>query len=45
MTNAHLVWAFALAPTWADLAWLRAQTRLPILLKGIMSGVGRGWMA
>lgn len=29
----------AAAPTWADLAWLRAQTRLPILLKGIMSGV------
>ncbi|MFG0415940.1 alpha-hydroxy acid oxidase [Pseudomonas sp. zjy_8] len=25
------------APTWADLAWLRAQTRLPILLKGILS--------
>ena len=24
------------APTWADLAWLRAQTRLPILLKGIL---------
>lgn len=29
----------AAAPTWADLTWLRAQTRLPILLKGIMSGV------
>lgn len=25
------------APTWADLAWLRAQTSLPILLKGILS--------
>lgn len=25
------------APTWADLTWLRAQTRLPILLKGILS--------
>ncbi len=25
------------APTWADLDWLRAQTRLPILLKGILS--------
>ena len=25
--------------TWADLTWLREQTRLPILLKGIMSGV------
>ena len=24
------------APTWADIAWLRAQTRLPMLLKGIM---------
>jgi 4-hydroxymandelate oxidase len=28
----------AAAPGWADLAWLRQQTRLPILLKGIMSG-------
>lgn len=28
----------AAAPTWADLAWLRGLTRLPILLKGIMSG-------
>lgn len=27
----------AVAPTWSDLAWLREQTRLPILLKGIMS--------
>ena len=25
------------APTWADIAWLRKQTRLPILLKGIVS--------
>lgn len=25
------------APTWADLDWMRAQTRLPILLKGILS--------
>ncbi|WP_394788118.1 alpha-hydroxy acid oxidase [Rhodoferax sp.] len=24
------------APTWDDVAWLQAQTRLPILLKGIM---------
>ena len=22
--------------TWADLAWLRARTRLPILLKGVL---------
>ena len=29
----------AAAPTWADLTWLREQTRLPILLKGVMSGV------
>lgn len=26
----------AVAPTWQDLAWLRAQTRLPLLAKGIM---------
>ncbi len=25
------------APTWADITWLRSQTSLPILLKGIMS--------
>jgi 4-hydroxymandelate oxidase len=25
------------APTWADLSWLRGQTRLPILLKGVLS--------
>jgi 4-hydroxymandelate oxidase len=24
------------APTWADVAWLQSQTRLPILLKGIL---------
>lgn len=24
------------APTWADLAWLRAQTQLPILVKGMI---------
>lgn len=24
------------APTWADIAWLQTQTRLPILLKGIL---------
>ncbi|MGD9802909.1 MAG: alpha-hydroxy acid oxidase [Hyphomicrobiaceae bacterium] len=24
------------APTWADIGWLRAQTSLPIILKGIM---------
>ncbi len=27
----------AAAPTWRDLAWLRTLTRLPILLKGVMS--------
>jgi 4-hydroxymandelate oxidase len=26
----------ALAPTWDDIAWLRAQTNLPLLLKGIL---------
>lgn len=26
----------AQAPTWADIAWLRSLTKLPILLKGIM---------
>ena len=26
------------APRWQDIAWLREQTRLPLLLKGIMSG-------
>jgi 4-hydroxymandelate oxidase len=25
------------APTWTDIAWLRSITRLPVLLKGIMS--------
>lgn len=25
------------APRWEDLAWLRAQTRLPLLIKGIMA--------
>lgn len=25
------------APTWADLAWLRAETRLPLLVKGILT--------
>lgn len=25
------------APTWDDLAWLRAQTRLPIVVKGLLS--------
>ncbi|MGH6627807.1 MAG: alpha-hydroxy acid oxidase, partial [Burkholderiaceae bacterium] len=24
------------APTWADVAWLQAQTRLPVLLKGVL---------
>ncbi|WP_137896850.1 alpha-hydroxy acid oxidase [Ramlibacter sp. 2FC] len=24
------------APTWEDLAWLQAQTRLPVLLKGVL---------
>lgn len=27
----------AMAPNWDDLAWLKAQTRLPIVVKGIMS--------
>src|SRR5690606_7345964 len=27
----------AAAPTWADLAWLRGLTRLPVLLKGVMT--------
>ena len=26
----------AQAPTWADIAWLQTQTRLPILLKGVL---------
>lgn len=26
----------ATAPTWADVEWLRAQTRLPVLLKGVL---------
>lgn len=26
----------ARAPTWEDLAWLRAQTRLPLLVKGVL---------
>lgn len=26
----------ALAPTWDDIAWLRGQTRLPLLLKGVL---------
>jgi 4-hydroxymandelate oxidase len=26
----------ASAPTWADMAWLQAQTRLPLLLKGVL---------
>lgn len=25
------------APSWKDVAWLRAQTRLPVILKGILS--------
>ena len=28
----------AAAPTWADIAWLRGQTRLPVLVKGILTG-------
>ena len=28
------------APTWADIAWLRAETRLPIVLKGLLSPTG-----
>lgn len=27
----------AIAPRWDDIAWLRQQTRLPILLKGVLS--------
>jgi 4-hydroxymandelate oxidase len=27
----------AVAPTWDDVAWLRGQTKLPIVLKGILS--------
>ena len=27
----------AVAPTWDDVAWLRTQTKLPIVLKGILS--------
>jgi 4-hydroxymandelate oxidase len=27
----------ALAPTWDDIAWLKSQTKLPIVLKGILS--------
>lgn len=27
----------AAAPTWDDVAWLRSETRLPLLLKGILS--------
>ncbi len=27
----------AAAPTWADIAWLRSLTRLPILLKGVLA--------
>jgi len=25
------------APTWADIAWLREQTRLPLVIKGVLS--------
>tara|TARA_R100001244_G_scaffold21048_15_gene22514 strand:- start:90 stop:1226 length:1137 start_codon:yes stop_codon:yes gene_type:complete len=28
----------AAAPTWQDLRWLRSLTRLPVLLKGVMTG-------
>jgi 4-hydroxymandelate oxidase len=28
--------AMASAPTWQDVAWLRAQTKLPLLLKGVL---------
>ncbi|MEI9902486.1 MAG: alpha-hydroxy acid oxidase [Hyphomicrobium sp.] len=27
----------AIAPTWDDIAWLKSQTRLPIVLKGILT--------
>jgi len=27
----------AAAPTWADLVWLRSSTRLPVLVKGVMT--------
>lgn len=26
------------APTWTDIAWLRSLTKLPVLVKGVMSG-------
>jgi len=32
MFDALLAWA----PTWDDIAWLQAQTRLPLLLKGVL---------
>jgi 4-hydroxymandelate oxidase len=34
---AHAETAFDPAVTWADLAWLRATTRLPVLVKGVLS--------
>ncbi|MEV4139455.1 alpha-hydroxy acid oxidase [Dactylosporangium sp. NPDC049742] len=33
----HAAQSFDAAVTWADLAWLRSQTRLPIVLKGILT--------
>ncbi|MEV4770688.1 alpha-hydroxy acid oxidase [Micromonospora humida] len=33
---AHTEAAFAPALTWADLAWLRERTRLPLLVKGVL---------
>lgn len=34
----HAVQTFDPTVTWADLAWLREQTSLPIVLKGILTG-------
>ncbi|MEJ5991890.1 alpha-hydroxy acid oxidase [Ramlibacter sp. PS3R-8] len=33
---ASLVDLLSMAPGWDDVAWLRAQTRLPVLLKGVL---------
>lgn len=38
--NGHIIFGTPLAasaPTWEDIDWLRAQTNLPIILKGILS--------
>lgn len=39
-TDHHILFGTDLAntaPTWGDIAWLRTQTRLPIVLKGVLS--------